>query len=87
VMGMIVVVDSCETVATPDESKLLCHIEMDWRLPYIVLASHPHAPYARTVETIRTAYHIPEKIDILACDLDDPSAVNRAVIELLYRVM
>lgn len=87
VMGMILVLDSCESIATYEEAKLSRLIEMDWRLPYMVLASHPDDPYARSIDEIRTAYSIPDTIDILPCDLDDSYAVNRAVIELLYRVM
>ena len=87
VMGMIVVVDSVVTASSENEGKLLRLIQSDWSLPYIVVASHPYNPYARSVDTIREQYHIQEDIPILPYDISNPSTCKQVLIDLMYRIM
>jgi signal recognition particle receptor subunit beta len=87
VLGMIVVIDSIQTSASADENKLLRLIREDWSLPYIVVASQPDEPYARSIDDIYEAYQIPRNVPILPCDVSDASQANRMLIELMYRSM
>lgn len=87
VMGMIVVVDSLLTATASEEAKLLRLIANDWKLPYIVLASHPYDPHARTLIQLREQYAIDEAIPVYACDVSDPHEANRGFINLLYHAM
>jgi|GEM_PF-1739406 len=87
VMGMIVVIDSLIVPTNLEEMKLLNLIASDWNLPYIVLASHPHHPHARTLSQIREQYQLNERIPLYACDVSNYDEANRAFINLLYHAM
>jgi len=87
VMGMIAVVDSLPTASQAEEGKLLRLIESDWKLPYIVLASHPYHPHARTSVHLRDFYQLPDNVPLFPCDVADYAEANRALINLLYHAM
>ena len=87
VLGMIVVVDSRETVSSVDEGKLVRLIQSDWSLPYIIVASHPDAPHARHPKMIREQYGIDDLIPMFPCDVSQAEEVNRILIEFVYHVM
>lgn len=87
VLGMIVVIDSLHTIASADESKLVRLIQADWSLPYIIVASHPHAPHARHMDDIRESYQINDSVPLLSCDISQATEAKRVLIELLYHAM
>lgn len=87
VMGMMVVVDSVQSISSDDEARLLRLIENDWQLPYMVLASHPYEHFARSADEIREAYDIPDRIPVISCDIHDPQEATNALIQLMYTVM
>ena len=86
-MGMIIVVDSLRSASSEDEGKLVRLVQSDWHLPYFIVASHPHEPYARHPETIRADYHIHPDVPILPYDISQATEAKRAMIELMYRAM
>jgi signal recognition particle receptor subunit beta len=87
VLGMMVVIDSLMTASSADESKVVRLIQADWSLPYIIVASHPYASYARHIDTIRESYQIDESIPIIPCDVSRATEAKRALIELMYCAM
>lgn len=87
VMGMIVVIDSLMTVNSAEEAKLLRLIDDDWNMPYIILASHPYHPHARTLMQLRDVYQINDNIPLYACDVNNHEEAHRAFINLLYQIL
>ena len=87
VLGMIVVVDSLQSVYSTDESKLVRLIQADWPLPYIIVASHPNAPHARHIDDICDSYQINKNVPIFPCDITQAEEAKRILIELMYCAM
>ena len=87
VLGIIVVIDSVQTLSSADESKLVRLIQSDWNLPYIIVASNPYAPHARSIDDIYESYRINRNVPIFPCDVTQASEAKQMLIELMYRAM
>ncbi len=87
VMGMIVMIDSIPRGSSVEEEKLLRLIASDWKLPHVILASHPYHHHARPLNQLREIYKIDEKIPLFQCDVTDKNEVSRSLINFLYHAM